>query len=198
MSKKNFSDPIMQALHETVVRKHGSIELPQPVTPEEFFWSLCESIMGQQLSEKVAPQIIQRVKKALNNQLNPDTVLSTEDIKLREAGLSYSKISYLKNVAQAWKSGEIDPFKVSALSDEEVILKLTTIKGVGRWTAEMFLMFTLGRTDIFSAGDYGLRKAISLAYNLPMETKPTELIQLSEQWRPNRTLAAKILWKSLD
>jgi DNA-3-methyladenine glycosylase II len=166
--------------------------------PEQYFWDLCESILGQQLSEKVAPQIITRVRTTLNHELSPEKVLSTTDNDLRAAGVSYAKISYLKNVATAWQNGNILPQELHTLDDETVIEKLITIKGVGRWTAEMFLIFTLGRKDIFSAGDYGLRRAILLAYGLPPETKPKVLTALAENWSPHRSLASRILWKSLD
>lgn len=192
-----FSDPIMAELQRKVDEHQPLAEI---VTrhPEQYFWDLCESILGQQLSEKVAPQIIARVKTTLNHELSPEKVLATADDTLRADGVSYAKISYLKNVATAWQSGSILPHELHTLDDETVIEKLITIKGVGRWTAEMFLIFTLGRQDIFSAGDYGLRRAILIAYQLPPETKPKELTALAEKWSPHRSLASRILWKSLD
>lgn len=197
-SAELFDDPIMHGLYQKVLAEG---EFPKNITgpsPDQYFWSLCSSIIGQQLSEKVAPIIESRVKVVLKNELNPESVLSTSDDQLRAAGLSFSKISYLKNVAVAWQSGEINPSALANLTDEEVIAQLIKIKGVGRWTAEMFLIFTLARPDIFSVGDYGLRRAISLAYEIPMETKPKELLELSATWAPNRSLASRLLWRSLD
>jgi len=193
-----FTDPIMQQLYITVTQKAGVLEELNVAPPEKYFWKLCQSIIGQQLSEKVAPIIEARVEAVLKQKPTPETVLSTPDQDLRAAGLSFSKISYLKNVATAWQSGEIEPHLLHTLSDEEVINKLVTIKGVGRWTAEMFLIFTLARKDIFSAGDYGLRRAILLAYDLPTETKPQALSELATHWSPHRSLASRLLWKSLD
>lgn len=193
-----FVDKVMAKLHNEVTLKHGQLVVLQPAHPDTFFWNLCESILGQQLSEKVAPKIIARVKDTLKNTLTPEQVLATPDDDLRAAGASYSKISYLKNVAQTWQNGMISPQKLLEMSDEEVIETLTQIKGVGRWTAEMFLIFTLGRPDIFSAGDYGLRRAILMAYQLPPETTPKELVELAKQWRPHQSLASRLLWKSLD
>src|SRR5688572_33356157 len=115
-----FSDPVMNQLHKHVSQKHGPISLPPASSPEQFFWNLCESIMGQQLSEKVAPQIVARVRVVLNEQLDPKNVLSTADDKLRAAGLSYSKISYLKNVATAWETQLVQPHLLLEMSDEEV------------------------------------------------------------------------------
>lgn len=192
-----FADPIMDALHQKVVNHQPLGEL-KVLTHDQYFWALCESILGQQLSEKVAPQIVARVKHVLQDTLTPAQVLRTPDDQLRAAGVSYAKISYLKNVATVWETGIIEPDRLHTLSDEEVIEKLVTIKGVGRWTAEMFLIFTLARPDIFSVGDYGLRRAILLAYQLPPETKPKELLALSERWAPHRSTASRVLWKSLD
>lgn len=193
-----FSEQVMKKLHRDVEQKHGVLQPISPLDPEQFFWQLCESILGQQLSEKVAPQIISRVRKTLSEQLTPEQVISTDTELLRAAGVSYAKISYLKNVAEAWLSRSVEPHHLSTLADEEVISQLTQIKGVGRWTAEMFLIFTLGRPDIFSTGDYGLRRAILLAYQLPPETTAAQLNELANQWAPHRSLASRILWKSLD
>lgn len=194
----NFSDPIMSRLLDQVHATHGPLAQLPKIHSDQYFWQLCESILGQQLSEKVAPQIIARVKTTLENDLTPEQVLATPDDLLRAAGVSYAKISYLKNVATAWQSGQVQPMSLAEMADEEVISLLTQIKGVGRWTAEMFLIFTLGRPDIFSAGDYGLRRGILLAYQLPPETTPKQLLELAEQWSPHRSYASRLLWKSLD
>lgn len=193
-----FSDKVMAQLHDKVVLQLGPLSELQPRDPEEYFWELCESILGQQLSEKVAPQIVARVKNVLKNQLEPTVVLATEDQALRAAGVSFAKISYLKNVAQAWQSGTVRPDQLASFTDEEIIAQLTQIKGVGRWTVEMFLIFTLARPDVFSAGDYGLKRAILQAYSLPTDIKPAQLSELAGSWQPRRSLASRVLWKSLE
>jgi DNA-3-methyladenine glycosylase II len=188
----------MDALQERVVSELGPLAELSTRPETEFFWEMCSAIIGQQLSEKVAPIIEARVKTVLGDVLEPTTVLATPDEQLRAAGLSYSKISYLKNVATAWQSGQVDSAALRTMEDEEIIKTLTTIKGVGRWTVEMFLIFTLARNDIFSVGDYGLRRAALLAYNLPDSTTPAELTALAKNWQPNRSQACRILWKSLE
>lgn len=192
-----FTDPVLHQLHQRVVSELGEIAVYQPVDPDLYFERLAESIMGQQLSEKVAPIIVARVKQAVG-EFTPEQALATSVETLRAAGLSNAKASYIHNIARAWVDKEVIPEQLTELPETEVMDRLTQIKGVGQWTAEMFLMFTLGRTDVFSIGDYGLKRAILKAYNLPMTTKPAELLALSQQWQPNRTLACRILWRSLE
>lgn len=193
-----FRDTTMAGLHHRVWEKFGDLPDRAPLAVQEYFWALCSSIIGQQLSEKVAPQIEARVIVVLNNDLSPRNILTTDKELLRGAGLSYSKIQYLKNVAGAWQSGEIHSEQLLKWSDADVIDHLVRIKGVGRWTAEMFLIFTLGRPDVFSVGDYGLKRAMMLAYNLPKETRPEVFLTIATEWQPKRSLASRILWKSLE
>jgi DNA-3-methyladenine glycosylase II len=197
-NQKIFTDTIMQSLYEQVYAVHGDLPLITAAQPEKHFGHLVESIISQQLSTKVADIIAARALALSGGTWDPSTVLAIEHETLRSAGLSNSKVLYIKNIAQAWTDKTIVPTEFNNLSDEEIITQLVTIKGVGRWTAEMFLIFCLGRTDVFSAGDFGLRKAISAAYNLPMTTKPAELLVLSQQWQPHRSLASRVLWKSLE
>jgi len=199
MAKQSlFSDPVLANLYELVVAHLGELPEIQALKPNDYFRDLCESIMSQQLSTKVASTLIKRVKDLVGVPFSPEKVLKISEDEFRKVGLSYAKARYVKAVAEAWKSGLIDPFQIEALADEAVIKLLTQIKGVGRWTAEMFLIFTLGRVDVFSVGDYGLRKALMKAYGLPLETKPAEILKMSEQWKPYRSLASRILWKSLE
>jgi DNA-3-methyladenine glycosylase II len=193
-----FTDPVMIEIHQRVHGHFGELPLITPRPSENYFWDLCESIIGQQLSEKVAPQIVKRAKAVLGDDLTPTKVLATEDMKLREAGLSFSKISYLKNLATFWQENKILPTTFSEMESEEIIVHLTQVKGIGRWTVEMFLLFTLGRPDVFSTGDYGLRRAILRAYQLSEKTTPKEIGVLAENWQPHRSLASRLLWKSLD
>jgi DNA-3-methyladenine glycosylase II len=192
------SDSKLQQLYEQVTEKFGDFTPLTPANPDQYFGKLCESIISQQLSTKVADVIEARVRTLLGGSWTYKSVIATEAEALRGAGLSYAKINYIKNIAEAWQSGAVNSEKLQTQTDEEVITELVKIKGVGRWTAEMFLIFTLGRSDIYSAGDYGLKKAVCKLYGLEMTIKPKELIQISNQWAPHRSLASRILWKSLE
>jgi DNA-3-methyladenine glycosylase II len=199
MAKKSpFSDPILLHLHELVTAQLGELNEIEVLKPEDYFQTLCASIISQQLSTKVADTIFSRVKALVGEPFSPERVLQIPEDEFRAVGMSYAKARYVRAVAEAWQSGLIDPFKVEAMDDETLINHLTQIKGVGRWTAEMFLIFSLGRSDIFSVGDYGLRKALTKAYGIPMETPPAELLKITDKWKPYRSLASRILWKSLE
>ncbi len=165
---------------------------------EDYFIDLIESIISQQLSIKAADTIFRRFEKLFPKQkITPEYLLKIPDQKIRGAGISFSKIKYIKGIAQAILDKQIDLKNLEKLSDEEVINELIKLKGIGKWTAEMFLMFTLGRTDIFSAGDLGLQNAIIKIYKLDKPTKD-QLIEISTKWSPHRTIASRILWKSLE
>jgi DNA-3-methyladenine glycosylase II len=125
----------------------------------------------------------------------PQQILSMPDEALRSAGISFQKISYIKSVADAFLSDLIDAKKIKHMSDEEVIQALTQIRGVGKWTAEMILIFTLNRPDVFSIGDLGLRNAITKLYGI---TDQKEMLALSEKWKPHRSSACWYLWRSLE
>lgn len=193
-----FKDPVLNELHKKVLAEFGEL---RPITardPELYFQALVESIVGQQLATKAAAAIRQKVRAAVGDDFSPATVLALPFENLRAAGLSNAKANYVCNIATAWTDGNISVDQLQQLDDEALITELTQIKGVGRWTAEMFLIFTLGRTDVFSVGDYGLKKGIIKAYGLPVEVKPAALLELSENWKPNRSLASLILWQSLE
>lgn len=192
-----FSDPILQKLYLTVEKTLGQIPDTTPAPEEKYFENLIESIVSQQLSVKVADIIFARLKAA-GGDFSPAAILALEHETLRSVGLSNAKANYVKNIAEAWNNGLVKPSELTTMNNEDVIAHLVQIKGVGRWTAEMFLMFTLARPDVFSVGDFGLRKAISLAYNIPMTEKPPVFSAIAEQWHPHRTLASRILWRSLD
>lgn len=190
-------DPILEAVIEKI-----TLEKRKPRT--DYFQSLVEEIISQQLSGRVADVITERfvalfpTRQADSTSFpKPDAILARSDDELRKAGLSYQKISYIKNVSRAVSAGELDFKKFPALTDEEIIALLTKIKGVGRWTAEMFLMFTLGREDIFSHGDLGLKNAIQRLYGLRKHPSTKTAERISKKWRPHRTLACRYLWASL-
>lgn len=186
-----FTDPIMQSL----VRKY-----PSPTFQDRsafLYEDLIESIVSQQLSVKAADTIFGRFKKLFDPGTfpTPQQVLAMEDQKIRDAGISFQKISYIKSVADAFVSDLIDSEKIKHMSDEEVITALIQIRGVGKWTAEMILIFTLSRPDVFSIGDLGIRNAITKLYGI---TDQKEMVKLSEKWQPHRSTACWYLWRSLE
>lgn len=193
-----FKDPILQQLHDVVTQKLGPLQPIPVVNKDEYFQALAENIVGQQLAVRAAEVITERVRNVVGSEFTPPAVLAVPFETLRGAGLSNAKTNYVRNIAEAWTSGLISVEKLDTLDDESLIIELTKIKGVGRWTAEMFLIFTLGRADVFSIGDYGLRKAMTKAYGLDPLTKPAVLLEISQSWQPHRSLASRVLWKSLE
>jgi DNA-3-methyladenine glycosylase II len=164
------------------------------------FLSLVESIIYQQLAGSAANIIYTRFINHYNNVLpKPMQIISTSDIELKsKIGLSSNKVQYLKDLSTKVEQGKINLELLSTMSDEEVIAELTLVKGRGRWTAEMFLIFCLGRPDILPVTDLGIRKAVHKLYSLPELPKPAELLAISQPWRPHRTVASWYLWKSLS
>lgn len=165
---------------------------PDPYT------ALARAICGQQLSTKAAATIWSRVEELFDGVPTPEQVIETDPQTLRDAGLSWSKVSYFRDLAERVRDGDLDLGSLPELDDEEVIAELTAIKGVGRWTAEMFLIFHLGRPDILSTGDLGLRNGAQLAHGLDEPPTPAELQEMGERWSPHRTLASLYLWRALD
>lgn len=160
--------------------------------------ALARAICGQQLSTKAAASIWAKVEEVFDGEVpTPQQVIDAEPQQLRDAGLSWAKVAYFRDLAERVRDGELDLERLPELSDEEVIEELTAIKGIGRWTAEMFLIFHLGRPDVLSTGDLGIRKGAQLAHGLDEIPSPAELEQIGEAWRPHRTLACLYLWRSL-
>jgi DNA-3-methyladenine glycosylase II len=162
------------------------------------FQALARAIVGQQLSTKAASTIWGRVTEQLGTETpKPAKLLAIDPEKLREAGLSRSKVSFLRDLAERIEDGRLDLKAMKELSDEDVIAELIEVKGIGRWTAEMFLMFHLARPDVVSTGDQGIRRAIQIAYGMEELPGPSEMERIAEPWRPHRTLACLYLWRSL-
>ncbi|MBI2617293.1 DNA-3-methyladenine glycosylase 2 family protein [Candidatus Gottesmanbacteria bacterium] len=162
----------------------------------DHFINLCESIINQQLSEKAGATIFHRFQQAFKGKISPKNVASLSSERLRSTGISLSKIGYLKGLAKGVLEKKLVLEMLLDLPNEKVIEELTKIKGIGRWTAEMFLMFSLGREDIFSYGDLGLRRAIEKLYKLENPSKE-HLGEISQKWSPYRTYACIVLWRSL-
>jgi DNA-3-methyladenine glycosylase II len=179
----------------------ASINLPRRVRPaQNYFQALCRSIIGQQLSVKAAATIHSRVQELFaGNQIpGPRAFLKLPLRRLRRAGLSRQKIKYMRSLAQFILRHQTEFSRLNRLADEEIITLLTQINGIGRWTAEMFLIFTLGREDVFSHGDLGLQNAIRKLYKLRQKPSLRKTMQLSQKWRPYRSIASLYLWASLN
>ncbi len=163
------------------------------------YQSLVEAIISQQLSGSAANSIIKKFRKLYKSKFpKPRDVIKTSDSKLRTTGLSKMKIVYIKELSKKIESKELNMRKISTQSDEQVIEVLTDVKGIGRWTAEMFLIFSLGRLDILPVGDLGLKKGIQSMYSLKELPEKEQIEQLAESWKPYRTVATWYLWKSLQ
>jgi len=163
------------------------------------YQSLVEAIISQQLSGYAANSIIKKFRKLYKSKFpKPRDVIKTSDSKLRTTGLSKMKIVYIKELSKKIESKELNMRKISTQSDEQVIEVLTDVKGIGRWTAEMFLIFSLGRLDILPVGDLGLKKGIQSMYSLKELPQKEQIEQLAESWKPYRTVATWYLWKSLQ
>jgi DNA-3-methyladenine glycosylase II len=167
--------------------------------PGDAYGTLVRSITGQQLSTKAARTIYGRLTDRFGGRTpTPEEILATDPQELRALGLSNAKAAYLRDLAEHIVDGELPIDELAELSDAKVYELLTAIKGLGRWTVDMFLMFHLGRPDVLPVGDLGIRKAIQIHYGLKELPKAAEMEQLAEAWRPYRTLASLYLWESLD
>lgn len=164
---------------------------------KDYFEHICSNIIGQQLSGKVADVIEARFKSVVGGEVAPENVLKTPDQKLRDCGMSWGKVSFIKDLASKTKSGELQTKKLSDLSDEEVIRELIAVKGIGRWTAEMFLMFSLARPDIFPVDDLGIKKGFEKVTKQKFDKDKSAKFAL-KYWSPYRTVASWYLWRSLE
>jgi DNA-3-methyladenine glycosylase II len=161
--------------------------------------ALARAIVGQQLSTKAAGSIWERLVAQFGGSFpKPAQLIAADPESLRGAGLSWSKVGFLRDLAQRVEDGALDLKRLAELPDQDVVAELVQIKGVGAWTAEMFLIFHLARPDVVSTGDLGIRRAVEAAYGLDDLPGPGDLERIAEPWRPHRTLACLYLWRSLD
>ena len=160
--------------------------------------ALIDAIITQQLSGAAADSISTKFQKMYQRYPRPADVINTSDSKLRSVGLSKMKVTYIKDLSEKIQSKEIRISSLKDKSDEEVILHLTQVRGIGRWTAEMFLIFSLGRQDVLPVGDLGLKNGIRRLYSMPKLPEKDEIEQIAEKWRPYRTVATWYIWKSLN
>jgi DNA-3-methyladenine glycosylase II len=167
--------------------------------PSDHYGALLRSIVGQQLSVLAARAIYGRLLARFEGRPpTPEEILADEPEELRAAaGLSRAKVGYLRSLAEHVVSGELELDLLDALPDEEVIAELVAVKGLGLWSAQMFLMFHLERPDVLPVGDLGIRRAIERIYGLPELPSPAQMEEIAEPWRPYRTVACRYLWRSL-
>lgn len=184
-------DPTLGRIIEAVGRYR--IQFHDPT-----FASLVRSIVFQQLNGKAASTIYQRLLDAAGGVVTPESILKLRPAKLRKIGLSRQKSAYIADLAHHTHAGSIVFDTIHQLSDDQVIEHLTAVKGIGVWTAHMFLMFALRRTDVLPTGDLGVRIAIRKAYSLPELPTKAEIEELATAWRPYCSVAAWYLWRSLD
>jgi len=194
------SDPTMAALMERV----GEIDLETRLRrrseerPGDAYGALLRAIVGQQLSTKAARTIYLRVLDVFGGATpSPEQLLEAREEDLRGAGLSGRKVEYVRDLAAHVLSGELELDRLEELGDEEAIEEIVAVRGLGRWTAEMFLLFHLERPDVLSGGDLGIRKAIQLEYGLEEMPTPERVLEIGTPWSPNRSLASLYLWESL-
>jgi DNA-3-methyladenine glycosylase II len=162
------------------------------------FETLVKSIVYQQLSGRVASVIFGRVVKAAGGKLTPESILKLRPARMRALGLSGQKTAYIRDLARHTRDGRVDFAELLDLPDQAVIERLTVVKGVGLWTAHMFLIFALRRTDVLPLGDLGIRAAIRKAYGFAELPEPAEMETLAARWRPYCTVASWYLWRSLE
>lgn len=185
------SDPVMRGIIERVGACR--MEFGEPV-----FHSLAEAIVYQQLNGKAAETIFKRFAALAGEPLSPEGIAKLTGEQMRSVGLSKQKSSYLRDMAERAIRGELDFARLPEMSDEEVIKHLTQVKGVGVWTAHMFLMFTLKRPNVLPTGDFGVQMAIKKHYNKRKMPKPLQMEEIAKPWEPYRSIACWYLWRSLD
>jgi DNA-3-methyladenine glycosylase II len=194
------SDPTMAALIERI----GPIDIATRLSrrkeerPNDAYGALLRAIVGQQLSTKAARTIYLRVVDLFGGKTpSPEQLLEASEGDLRACGLSGRKTEYVRDLASHVLSGELELDRLEELGDEEVIEEIVAVRGLGQWTAEMFLLFHLERPDVLSGGDLGIRKAIQIEYGLEEMPPPKQVTEIGEPWRPHRSLASLYLWESL-
>lgn len=185
------SDPILSEIIDRV----GEYQI---VFNDPGFETLVKSIVYQQLSGRVASVIFARVAKAAGGKLTPENILKMRPSRMRTLGLSGQKTAYIRDLARHTRDGRLVFEELPQLPDTEVIERLTQVKGIGVWTAHMFLMFALRRADVFPVGDLGIRNAIRKAYGMDEMPKPAEMEAIAMRWRPYCTVASWYLWRSLE
>lgn len=189
------ADPVMAR----VIARVGPCRLVAPQRPK-VFEDLVQAIIYQQLNGKAAGSIFRKFKGLYPGKRFPTArnILGTSDGALRGAGVSPQKLGYLRDLSAKVEDETLELRRLRSMEDEAVVEHLTQVKGVGRWTAEMVLMFTLGRPDVLPVDDYGFKRAVQIAYKMRQPPKPERLAKLAEPWRPYRSVGTWYMWQSLD
>jgi DNA-3-methyladenine glycosylase II len=186
-------DPVLRDL----MRRHGRCGLADSQHTDPFR-ALVRAIVSQQLSTKAAATIFARFEALFEGRPSPADVAALPDARLRAVGLSGQKLGYLRDLCRRLEDGSLVLTALDGMGDDEVIAALTTVKGIGRWTAEMFLMFRLHRPDVLPVGDLGIIKAMQRVYRLRKTPSPERMLAIGKHWRPYRSVACWYLWASLD
>lgn len=184
-------DPVLAAIIDRV-------GLIQPAFADPTFESLVRAIVYQQLNGKAARTIYDRFAAAAGGTITTESILAMSEEQMKNAGLSRQKLSYIRDLATKTLAREVIFEQLVDMTDEAVIEHLTRVKGIGTWSAQMFLMFALRRPNVMPTGDYGIRAAIKKAYRKRKLPKPEDMLKLAKKWEPYRTLACYYLWRSLE
>jgi DNA-3-methyladenine glycosylase II len=193
------SDPVMADLVERI----GPLDIAKRLRrrkeerPADPFGALVRSIVGQQISTKAARAIYLRMLGLFDGPPTPEAMLALSEADLRGIGFSRRKVEYVHDLATHVLDGELAAGRLATLDDEEVIAEISAVRGLGRWSAEVFLLMHLGRPDVIVAGDLGIRKAIMVEYGLDEMPTPSQVEERAQRWSPNRSLASLYLWESL-
>ena len=202
LNDRTIVDSINQLSSIDPILKHlfSRFDIPKLKIEKNYFWSLCRSIIYQQISGKAAKTISDRFLALFRSGINiqPREVLDIDINSLYRVGLSRQKASYMKNIAEAFESKLINDENFLMMNDEDILKKLTMIKGVGEWTAEMFLIFTLRRSDVFPVTDLGVQKGFQIVYDLDELSTIEQMNEKAEKWKPYRTIVTLYLWYAVD
>jgi DNA-3-methyladenine glycosylase II len=192
------ADPVLRGLIDQVGA--DSIGERRIASPRDHYGALVRAIVGQQLSTRAAQAIHDRLTQRFGGRApSPEEILAEDPDELRTSvGLSHAKVRYLRSLAEHVLDRSLELGELSRLSDEEVTARLTAVNGIGRWSADVFLLFHLQRPDVLPVGDLGIRKAFQTLYGLPTLPDATEMERIAQPWRPYRSLAALFLWRALS
>jgi DNA-3-methyladenine glycosylase II len=185
------ADPVLAAIIDRV----GAYDMQYH---EPTFRALVRSIVFQQLHGNAARAIFERLRLKAGGEIKPESILKLRPPQMRAIGLSKQKLTYIRDLARKTRDGVVEFKRFPQMSDEEVIAELTQVKGIGEWTAHMFLMFALRRPDILPTGDYGVRSAMRKAYGMKVMPKPVTMQRKGKSWRPYSSVASWYMWRSLD
>ena len=202
LNDRTIVDGINQLSSIDPILKHlfNGFDIPKLKIEKNYFWSLCRSIIYQQISGKAAKTISDRFLALFHSGINikPKDVIDIDINSLYSVGLSRQKASYMKNIAEAFGNKLINDENFLMMNDEEILKQLTMIKGVGKWTAEMFLIFTLRRSDVFPVTDLGVQKGFQIVYDLDELSTIEQMNEKAEEWKPYRTIVTLYLWYAVE